>query len=651
MQYTWCLFYSFIIVYFIAQSGIVLSFSPMLPTLLRSAFCHTEWLFEPKLDGQRCLALCTPHGVYLLSRNQLLLNSIYPEIVQALQNQINVPCILDGEIVACKGQTISFSLLQQRLHLSIPDCSIIYYIFDLLVLDTLSLLDWPLEKRKILLTTQLKVHNPLRHVPCIYYDGHSYYTKACNQGLEGIVAKKITSSYTQGRSKNWFKIKCTRRQEFIVGGYTYAQSSAKQDLGALLLGYYTSRNKLIYAGKVGTGYSRALRRHLITKLEQLKVATTPFYTFSSPPKNIQWVHPKLVVEVEFNDWTAHDKVRHARFLGLRTDKSPDTIHKEKEEEYADMRTVKVGNHAIELTHEDKILFPHDHDTPAITKGDLIAYYHAIAPFMLYHIRNRPIVMHRFPEGIYGESFYHKNTPDYFPSWIDRITVPKKEGGTVAYSIINTSAALIYIANQGCITPHVWLSTVTAINQPVRMIFDLDPAPGNFKSAKKAALVLKDILSTIGLTPFVMTTGSQGLHVVVPLKALHNFDTVRTFAREIAEYMVSQYPQEFTTEPRKEKRANRLFIDVLRNAFGQTAVAPYAVRALPGAPIATPLTWDELNNPELTSQRYTMFTILQKIQVQGDPWKGINRYHSSLAQARKLFNSQHLLSSLKKYDTR
>lgn len=302
-----------------------------------------------------------------------------------------------------------------------------------------------------------------------------------------------------------------------------------------------------------------------------------------------------------------------------------------------MQMLKIGRHTVQITNSSKVLFPKDH----ITKEDIIQYYFDIADKMLPHMKKRPITMQRFPDGIRDQGFYQKDISDYFPAWIKYVSVKKQEDGIVRYALCNDKATLIYLANQLCLTPHLWLSKADKLEYPDRMIFDLDPAskkvastPKDFASVKKTAFLLKDILEKLGLVPFVMTTGSRGVHVVVPLKRQHDFDEVRAFAREIAQLLVDAYPRMLTLEVRKEKRRGRIFLDILRNAFGQTGVAPYAVRAKPGAPIATPITWQELRSPTMHAQRYTVKTIFRRLSRRADPWKEIDKHAQSLVRARK-----------------
>ncbi len=294
------------------------------------------------------------------------------------------------------------------------------------------------------------------------------------------------------------------------------------------------------------------------------------------------------------------------------------------------RVIKVGKYVINLSNEDKVLFP----KYKITKGDLVAYYHDIAHIMVPYMKDRLITMQRFPEGIQHEGFFQKDAGDYFPDWIKTRRVKKQEGGAVDYVLCNNAATLVYLANQACITPHIWLSRSDILDYPDRMIFDLDPSGKDFGDVREAALEIKDFLEDLGLPSFVMTTGSRGLHVVVPLKRKDDFDTVREFARDVASYMAENDPDHLTVEVRKDKRHGRVFVDYLRNAFGQTGVAPYAVRPIEGAPVATPLFWKEVESAHLTPQKYTINNVLEKLKKEGDPWKGINKRAKSIREARK-----------------
>lgn len=280
-----------------------------------------------------------------------------------------------------------------------------------------------------------------------------------------------------------------------------------------------------------------------------------------------------------------------------------------------MGMIQCGRFHVNTNHEDKILFP----DLGITKGQLIEYYVRVAPYMIPHIKNRLISMQRFPDGVDHEGFYHKDAPDYFPSFIKRFPIPRADGAIVSYVVVNNEATLAYLANYACITIHTWLSRIDNITYPDRIIFDLDPSADDFDDVRTVALYLKEVLVSHNLTSYVMTTGSRGLHVVVPIVRLHTFETIHRFAFEIASIMVHKYPQLCTLEIRKERRKKKVFIDILRNSFGQTGVAPYSVRPTPQASVACPLLWDELNNRALRSSLYTMTNIWERLAQYGDAW--------------------------------
>lgn len=294
------------------------------------------------------------------------------------------------------------------------------------------------------------------------------------------------------------------------------------------------------------------------------------------------------------------------------------------------RTVQIGGRAIELSRLDKVLFPDD----GITKGELIDYYRSIADTMLPHLQNRALTMHRYPDGLEGEDFYQKDAPDYFPDWIRTEEVEKEEGdGTVHHVVCNDAATLCYLANQATITPHVWLSRVDRLRRPDRMIFDLDPGGTDLGEVRFAARAVRDLLEELELQAFLMTTGSRGYHVVVPLRREHEFDEVRAFARACARLLASRAPDRLTVEHRKKKRGERVFLDYLRNGYAQTGVAPYAVRARPGAPVATPVRWHELG-PGLEPRTYHIGNLFRRLGQTDDPWRAMDGSAASLGEARE-----------------
>jgi len=294
--------------------------------------------------------------------------------------------------------------------------------------------------------------------------------------------------------------------------------------------------------------------------------------------------------------------------------------------------MKIAGHDIEIRNATKVFFP----DAGLTKGDLVEYYRRVARVMIPHIRHYPVTMLRYPDGLRGDGFYHRDTPDFYPEWIRRVIVPRREGGTFEPPVVDSAAALVYVANQACITPHPWLARADDLERPDRMIFDLDPPEqvGAFTMVRRAAQDLREALEVVGLSPWVMTTGSRGLHVVVPLRREHGFDTVRRFAHDLAEVVVARSPDSYTLEQRKKKRAGRLFLDVLRNAYAATAVAPYAVRARPGAPVATPLDWHELGDGDLGPRDWTIGNLFRRLGHKRDPWRGMMRHARSLEGPRE-----------------
>ncbi|MDQ1049803.1 non-homologous end-joining DNA ligase [Streptomyces sp. V4I2] len=301
------------------------------------------------------------------------------------------------------------------------------------------------------------------------------------------------------------------------------------------------------------------------------------------------------------------------------------------------RTVRAGRRTVEVHRPDKVLFPGDGGAKEYTKGDLVDYYRSVAPFMLPHLRGRPLMLERHPDGIEGPRFMQKNTPENYPEWITRVELAK-EGGTVCHTVCDDTATLLYLADQAALTLHRWLSRVGRVERPDRMVFDLDPSGDtvDFAAVREAAVLLGELLDELKLPSALMTTGSRGLHVVVPVDGHHDFDEVRTFARDVADTLVAGHPDRLTTAARKKERGERLYLDVQRNAYAQTAVVPFTVRAKPGAPVATPLAWSQLDDPGLDARRWTVADAVD--QARTDPWAGVMSRGRSLGPARRRLNA-------------
>ncbi|WP_328352978.1 non-homologous end-joining DNA ligase [Streptomyces sp. NBC_00445] len=298
---------------------------------------------------------------------------------------------------------------------------------------------------------------------------------------------------------------------------------------------------------------------------------------------------------------------------------------------SDVRTVRAGRRTVEVHRPGKVLFPGGGDAKEYTKGDLVDYYRDIAPFMLPHLRGRPLMLQRQPDGLGGPQFMQKNTPDHYPEWIARVEV-SKEGGTVCHTVCDDTATLLYLADQACLTLHRWLSRTDSLDRPDRLVFDLDPSEDDFEKVREAARLLGGLLDELKLPSALMTTGSRGLHVIVPLNGQHDFDEVREFARDLADTLAGAHPDRLTTAARKKDRGDRLYLDVQRNAYAQTAAAPYTVRAKPGAPVATPLTWTQLDDPDLDARRWTIADAVE--QARTDPWSGVMKKGRALGPARR-----------------
>jgi bifunctional non-homologous end joining protein LigD len=294
-----------------------------------------------------------------------------------------------------------------------------------------------------------------------------------------------------------------------------------------------------------------------------------------------------------------------------------------------MTVVSVGRRRVEVTHPDKVLFPDD----GITKAELVAYYRRVAPLMLPHVRGRPVMLQRFPDGIRAGGFYQKQVSDYFPAWLHRVTVGKA-GGSVTHAVCDDQASIVYLASQACVTPHAWLSKADDLDHPDQLMFDLDPSGDDFDAVREAALELRECLAELGLACFVKTSGSRGLHVVVGLDRRADFDAVRAFARRVAERLVARRPDRLTLEARKGERGGRLLIDIARNAYSQTAVAPYGVRALPGAPVAVPLAWAEVERGGFGPRGWTLRNVFERLEAVTDPWAGLVRSRQSLGPAEQ-----------------
>ncbi|MBD3291538.1 MAG: DNA ligase D, partial [Armatimonadia bacterium] len=606
--------------------------APMLAVLTDDRFSDPDWIFERKLDGQRCLAFRKGDDVRLYSRNHNLINDAYPELVEAVAELEHDDFILDGEIVAFdeRGLT-SFSRLQNRMHVSSPakarrtGVEVQFFVFDLLHLAGFDVTRVDLIHREHLLTTNFRLRKPLQTTDHRRGEGEAFYEEACEAGWEGLIAKEATSKYAAGRSRDWLKFKCVRKQEFVIAGWTDPGGS-RTGFGALVLGYYEDGN-LRCAGKVGTGFSDQQLRAIHAELQDLACEESPFADGEEVPDDAHFVEPALVAKVGFTEWTPANTLRHPRFLGLREDIAPEDVVRETPQgpEPEPLEPVELA-HEVAVSNEDKVLF----EDAGITKGEFVDYYRRVAPLMLPLIEGRPLSMMRFPDGPDGKTFFQKDAPDYFPEWIPRETVDSEGHDAISYAIADSPDALVYLANLVPVL-HTWTSRRERLFYPDRMIFDLDPAEGGeFALVIETARTIRTLLEEIGLSAFVMTTGSRGLHVVTPLEPEVEVGEVARFSQVLAQTVAQADPERLTIEHRKAKRKDRLLIDPWRNSRSQTSVAPYSVRAKAGAPLATPLDWEELDDPEIAPQRWHIRNILERLAERGDPWAEVDRHRRDLS---------------------
>ena len=439
---------------------------PALATLSHERFWEDGWVYERKLDGQRCLAVRTGRGTKLYSRSGRDVTVAFPEIAEALEEQASTDFVIDGEVVAFEGSRTSFARLQPRIHLSSAEKArrsgvpVYFYVFDVLRADGEDVRGEPLLDRKKRLRDLLTFEGPVRYTPHRRRGGEEYFAEACRKGWEGLIAKRADAAYATGRTDRWLKFKCEAGQELVVVGWTDPEGS-RVALGALLLGYHDG-DDLVYAGKVGTGFSQSVLRDLHAQLSGLEVDESPCTKGALPRKAVHWARPKLVAQVAFTEWTSANQLRHPRFLGLRDDKPAADVVRER------VTTAEVAG--VEISRPDKVLFPED----GVTKLDLATYYDAIADVMLPHLRGRPVNMQRFPDGVGAMAFYEKKVPSHFPDWVHTVEV-HTEDGTQRQVVVDDRRSLVYLAQQACLTPHTWLCTTKHLEQPDQLVFDLDPS--------------------------------------------------------------------------------------------------------------------------------------------------------------------------------
>ena len=620
-----------------------------------AAFTRDGWLFELKLDGYRLIASKSHGEALLLTRNGNDYTSVFPEIARAVKSLPFDECIIDGEVVCLDAKGIpSFSRLQQRGRLSSPmeirraavELPATFYAFDLLAFEDFDLRPLPLVRRKELLSEVVPKLGALRYLDHIETEGEAFLEQVTAMGLEGIVAKKSDSPYRKGRSNQWLKIKAERTGDFVIVGFTKPKGS-RSHLGALQLADWVN-GTLVYAGRVGTGFNDALLKELHELLDPIvrndPLCAGPVYGPGSEPLTSEqipetsttiWTDAVHVCEVRYREFTPDGLLRHATFVRLRNDKGAhecerqgwsSAIQSSTPQAAADVgrRSItraagasrqRPGSEEHRVHEPEKIYWPAE----KYTKGDLIDYYRAVSKWLLPYLANRPVVLTRFPDGIDGKSFYQKDAPVFAPEWMRTVPIWSEETQReIKYFVCDDEESLLYLANMGSIPLHIWASRVGSLEQPDWCVIDLDPKEAPFSDVIRCAQVLHRICESVGLPNYVKTTGKTGLHIMLPLGRQCTYEQSRILGELLARCVLRELGDIATITRHVTKRGDKVYLDYLQNRHGQTIVAPFSVRPLPGATVSMPLVWDEVND-SLDPRAFTIRNAIERIERMGkDP---------------------------------
>ncbi len=558
---------------------------PQLATLAEDAPEGEAWRHEVKFDGYRALVALGRGGPRVFTRNGHDWTDRFETLLPAFAALECGSALIDGEIVAGAGLQ-GFSNLQKAIKAGGP---FRYYAFDLLHLDRADLTGEPLAARRDALERLFRQAPPLGLVelsPVIEGDGRSALDRVCAAGGEGIVSKRSDLPYRGARTRGWLKIKCERRDEFVILGW---QRSDKRDRPFASLALGARRDgELVYAGKVGTGFDAETMEELRSAMAPLSRWTAPAEVQPEEGRGVRWIAPKLVAEVRYAEMTADGRLRHAVFVGLREDKPARSVRLE-EDRMSDDRIEIAG---IGVSHAGRVVYP----DAGITKGQVAEYYEAMADRILETAAERPLSLVRLPEGLEGERFFQKHAGKGFPDAVKTVEIEEADGDVADYMHVDSTAGLVGAAQMGTIEFHVWGARRDRLDRPDRMVFDLDPDEAvDFADVAAAARDIRDRLEALDLPSWPLLTGGKGVHIVVPLRRIAEWETVKLFSRIFATHLAEVQPDRFTATMSKANRRGRIFIDWLRNERGATAIAPFSLRARPGAPAAVPVGWDELRS--------------------------------------------------------
>jgi len=657
----------------VRKSAMLSRIGPMLATLSNQPFSDPNWLFEIKWDGVRALAHLSNNSITLRSRNNVDITKRYPELASLPKHLAVREAVLDGEIVALNETGLSdFELLQQRMHVRSPSekliasTPVVFFVFDLLYCDGFDLREAPLLQRKQYLQRLLFPSSTFRYADHQLEQGRELFELARQHGLEGIVAKRLDSIYVSDRSASWLKLKVTQTIDAVVAGWTEPRTSGLK-FGSLLLGLYDGK-KLRFIGHVGTGFDASKQNEIFTMLKELSSSTCPFET--KPPANEKpfWISPTLVARVKFSDWTSEHALRHPVFIGLREDIQPadctweteaaappqtDVVHapqiighvltdKSKIESElfsgrAETLNFELDGKRLRFSNLNKIYFPES----GYTKRDLLAHYYSVADHILPFLKNRALVLRRYPDGIKGQAFFQKDLHEGLPDWFKTVPIESEERGKqIHYATADDLASLLFLAGLGCIDHNPWSSPISDLDHPDYFFFDLDPSDGTeFNVVVTVAKALYERLEALKLKSFLKTSGATGFHIFIPVEPVYTYEQLRTFAEIIARGVTAEHPNLVTSERIVAKRpSGRVLIDVAQNAQGRPLAAAYSVRAFPKAPVSTPVHPRELRTT-LKPESLNIKSIRARLKEKGDLWAKFWDSRQRLEPAIELLSAQ------------
>lgn len=628
-------------------------------------FSDPNWLYEIKWDGIRTVAFIENGQARLFARSKRDVTAEFPEFSDLATYIRGGTAIVDGEIVTLDAEGRSdFQKLQNRFGVTRPPARLIrevpltYYVFDILYYNGFDLRRTPLLQRKQFLRKALRADNRVRLSEHQVEKGKELYAAAEQNGLEGIIGKQIDSPYTGNRTPLWLKFKIVRELDALVVGWT-APRRTRQYFGALVLALYEGK-ELKFIGSAGTGFDQSRQREILTQLEKTGVVRSPLKEVPKLREHVEWVRPEMVVRVKYANWTDDNHLRAPVFLSVRKDRHPEectfaaaepqaadpakiTLQRPPSNDSAKAASRKtraaentsdfeelangtseslrfeIDGHTLALTNLNKVYFPES----GIRKRDLLAYYYRMADLILPFLKDRPLVMRRYPNGIEAKSFFQKEAPDSIPDWIRRATIYSEErGGEMDYVMAEDRAALLFLTNLGCIDHNPWSSRADSQDYPDYVFFDLDPTPETpFGTVLRVARSIHRVLTAARLTCFLKTSGATGFHIFVPLEPIYKYEQTRTFAQIISQMVASELPRDTTLERTVSKRPKgRVLLDALQNAKGKPLACVYSARAYPGAPVSTPISVQELMGKDVNPETWTIRTISKRVEQNGDLWQ-------------------------------